>query len=359
MKTFPPAMIAALAILGSASIEASEPNIVNARIERVAPEGSLQNWVDRQVANLQSPAWIAYSVPMLEGAKGSCCCSDGGWTDCRLETGGSVKSDTTENHRPVDLEEPGELVVFLRAAEGRVQRIRLFSAGCRVDAGGRTVLWLGATDPEESLAFLDSVVAPKSEISSASRGLTDAALAAIAFHASPRAFGLLSGYASDTSDSIHLRKQAVFWAGELYQTKSLPLLRQVLAEDPSLEVRKQAVFAISLGSGEEATRTLIELARTNASKEVRKTALFWLGQRAGRAAADTLTDAVDSDPEIEVRKQAVFGISQLPPEEGIPLLIRIARTNRTPAVRKAAMFWLGQSDRPEVIDFFEEVLRNR
>lgn len=358
MKSGPMAMIAALAILGSTSIEASEPNIVNARIERVTPEGSLQNWVDRQVEALQSPTWIAYSVPMLEGAKSSCCCSGGGWTDCGLETGESVQIGSNETDRSVDLEASKELVVFLRAAEGRIQRIRFYSAACLVDAGGRTVFWLGAVDPERSLALLDSIVIPRPSSPALSRRLWHGAVAAIAFHAAPRASELLAGYASDSGESEHLRKQAVFWAGELHQPKSLSLLRQVIAADPSLDVRKQAVFAISLGSGDEAKRTLIELARTNNATEVRKTALFWLGQKAGRAASETLTEAVDSDPEVEVRKQAVFGISQLPPDEGIPLLIRIARTNRTPAVRKAAMFWLGQSDRPEVIDFFEEILRN-
>lgn len=356
MKGIHYSAIAALAMFVCTSIEASEPSIVNARIERVAPDGPLRHWVDRQVEALQSPAWIAYAVPILEGARGSCCCSDGGWTDCRLETGESVRIGSNETDRSVDLETPKELVVFLRAAQGRIQRIRFFSAGCRVDAGGRTVLWLGPTDPEASLTLLDRLASPNPETQSTSRELVDGAVAAIAFHAAPRAFELLTGYASDHRKSEHLRKQAVFWAGELHQPESLPLLREVIAEDSSIEVRKQAVFALSLGSGDQATRALIELARTNASKEVRKTALFWLGQKAGRAASETLTEAVESDPEIEVRKQAVFGISQLPPDEGIPLLIRIARTNRTSAVRKAAMFWLGQSDRPEVIDFFEEIL---
>ncbi len=348
-------MVAVL-LMASSWLLAGVPDIVNARIEQLRPEGSLRDWIPAELGARPGPAWLAYSVPMIESG-GNCCCDQRSRSACRLESGVTGASEFVEQSPAATPRVGGELLVFLRASNGRVERLRFFSSDCRIDGGGGTVLWLGGVDPVESLSYLDTFVASNSDAASVSRRLVDGAVAAIAFHAASGTFAQLDGYLDAERYPEHVRKQTVFWMGTLYQPESLPRLREAVTDDPSRAVRKQAVFAISLGSDDPSTGLLIELARASESPEIRKTALFWLGQKAGRRASEALTGAVESDPDVEVRKGAVFGLSQLPPEEGIPLLIHVARTNRTPAVRKAAMFWLGQSDRPEVLDFFEEILR--
>ena len=50
------------------------------------------------------------------------------------------------------------LYVFYRAAERKVTNIRVFSADCELDAGGRPVIWLTGVRPEESVALLRTFI---------------------------------------------------------------------------------------------------------------------------------------------------------------------------------------------------------
>ena len=52
------------------------------------------------------------------------------------------------------------MVVLFRIAERAVDRIRVFSEDCELDAGGRTVTWLEGVRPADSIALLESFVAP-------------------------------------------------------------------------------------------------------------------------------------------------------------------------------------------------------
>lgn len=103
---------------------------------------------------------------------------------------------------------------------------------------------------------------------------------------------------------------------------------------------------------------LLELARRrDLPRGPRRAATFWLGQAAGEAASEGLVRVVnDDDPDREIAKSAVFALSQRPRAEGVPALVRVARTHRDPEVRRAALFWLGQSESPEALALFEELL---
>ena len=103
---------------------------------------------------------------------------------------------------------------------------------------------------------------------------------------------------------------------------------------------------------------VLEIARNHDRPEdVRETAVFWLGQLAGDKATEGLTSIVeDDDEDMDVREAAVFALSQMDNRKSADSLMKIARSNRHPELRKSAMFWLAQSDDPEVLDFFEEIL---
>lgn len=103
---------------------------------------------------------------------------------------------------------------------------------------------------------------------------------------------------------------------------------------------------------------LLDLARRrDLPQGARRAATFWLGQAAGEAATAGLVRLVnDDDPDREIAKSAVFALSQRPRGDGVPALVRVARTHRDPEVRRAALFWLGQSDSPEALALFEELL---
>ena len=86
---------------------------------------------------------------------GSCCRA------CRLEPSADGTSMATRDRaRPgaVKLEGSDRMVVLFRVAERRVDRIRVFSEDCELDAGGRPVTWLDGVRPADSVALLESLV---------------------------------------------------------------------------------------------------------------------------------------------------------------------------------------------------------
>ena len=96
---------------------------------------------------------------------------------------------------------------------------------------------------------------------------------------------------------------------------------------------------------------------SSVSLRVRNQAVFWLGNAAGEAATRDLTELVGDDSvDRAVREHAVFALSQQPRDVGVPALLQIARTNRDPEVRRKAFFWLGQTRDPRALALFEEVL---
>ena len=296
------AVAAAGVALAVAAIADAPPHLANARVETRSAAGGLEPAFHAAIAAARGPAWIGYEVP-TEGRHQMCCWDS---TDsvglecpgCRLEGRGGFRVGGDRDHRSdrtLSLEGDETILVLFRAEQGRLERIRTYSAGCALDAGGLPVVWLTDVRPAESVRLLRSLVA--SGVSEASeekggRWVEEPALAALAFHADPSAL-----------------------------------------------------------------EALIALARQDASGHVRGQALFWLAQRAGSKVAGVITRAIEDDPETDVKKRAVFALSQLPHDEGVPLLIDTARKNRNAAVRKQAMFWLGQSNDPRALAFFEEVLK--
>jgi HEAT repeat protein len=233
-----------------------------------------------------------------------------------------------------------------------MERLRVLSEGCVIDAGGRLVVRLLDARPNESLEFLAALASARDD---ATARLTDPALMAIAHHAGPAADVVLEGFtARDRPEEV--RKKAAFWMGAARGRRGYDALARLVREDGSDRFREHVVFALSLSREPAAIDAMLEVARRDASPGVRGQALFWLAQKAGRKAVDGIARSIEDDPETDVKKKAVFALSQLPKDEGVPLLLRTASTNRNPTVRREAMFWLGQSEDPRALAFFQEVL---
>ena len=172
----------------------SEPILFNARIERIRPAGSLEDWIDREVGRLEDRSWVAYGVPMLERGQDvtGCCC---GWQGvCRLEKDdAAISSARGQEDQPAQLDPDRELAIFLRVSQGRIDRVRFFDEACRIDAAGRSVFWLGSRDADESLALLDRLVPTSSTPAGERPRLENSAVAAMAFHRSERALSAARG----------------------------------------------------------------------------------------------------------------------------------------------------------------------
>ena len=368
---------AAAALVLSWAVAPQQPSIANGRVTS-QPAGSPFSQSFRTLMSSQSETrWIGYTVPVVDRERLMCCngssrmtggvevssngvmIGDGlSWGGCRLEPSTTAPASRAEATSPaappgaVQLEGSDRVMVLFRIVERKLERIRLVSADCALDAGGRPVQWLEGVRAGDSVALLESLAI---DVDASSRVL-DGAVMAIALHGDPSADSALERLAGDGHPE-DVRRKVTFWLGNARGRRGFDALLKILREDPSVEVRKSAVFGLSQSSVPEMIDRLAAIARTDNEPRLRSEALFWLAQKAGRKAGEAITERIEQDPDTEVKKKAVFALSQLPKDEGVPLLINVARTNPNPVVRKQAMFWLGQSKDPRAIDFFTQVLK--
>jgi len=351
-----PVKIAVLAFglyLTSAAVFA-QPRVVNAQLSTRSAASGLDRELRSLIASLSGPAWAGYSVPMIEGDHRMCCSDSSDCCGtCRLE-GRSSGGGASTGSNQVSLESDNQLLVLYRIEAGGVQKIRMFSPGCELDAGGLPFYWITSVRPTDSVAWLVSYATRPDEQRD---HLADSAVAAIALHRDPEADRALESFVS-VSQPESLRERTAFWLGNARGKRGYNALRRMMQEDPSERVRDKVTFALTQSREPEALDTLIEAAHNDKSTRVRGQALFWLAQKAGKKAEAAITAAIENDPETEIKKRAVFALSQMPKDEGVPLLIQVARTNKNPVVRKQAMFWLGQSNDPRALAFFEQILKD-
>jgi HEAT repeat protein len=99
--------------------------------------------------------------------------------------------------------------------------------------------------------------------------------------------------AVNTKNSMELRKQALFWAG---QTGSVDLAKLGALYDKATETefKNQVIFVLSQRSkSPEAVDKLIDIAKNEKDRELRKQAIFWLGQSHDPRALKALQDLIN------------------------------------------------------------------
>jgi hypothetical protein len=335
------------------------PQFQNGHVEKREVRGTLAEELRRWANETTTARWLGYSVARVEGDRTVCC---GNWDDgrcgtCRLENGErrfSFNEGERSEKGTVRLEGSRRVAILFRAEQGKPGKIRVFSADCVVDAGGRDVLWLEKVKDNDSVALLTGyVIADRADRGDES--LQKSALSAVALEAAPAAQQALESFV-EPGRPEWLRRETAFWLGEARGAEGFEALRKMAHNDPSIPVREQVTFAFSVSQQPGALNEMIRMAHDDASPRVRGQALFWLAQKAGKKALGAIGGAIEDDPDTEVKKKAVFALSQLPKDEGVPKLIEVAQTNRNLEVRKQAMFWLGQSEDPRALAFFEKVL---
>ena len=347
------ACLAGVAAAAVTTIQDVPARLVNARVDARSVPSGLEQAFRGLVAARQAAGWIGYAVRAVPGERRMC---DGGFDSHYGTTHLEPRERTgvaSARAGKVSLEGPQDILVLFRAEAGRVQKIRVLSPDCEIDASGLPVQWLTQVDPAESVALLSTFVtaSPRAK----GEPSVDAAITAIALHHGPAASRALDRFVGP-GQPPKVRKQAAFWLGAGRGREGFQALTR-LVHDADAAFRKELAFPISVSREPEAVDTLIAMAREDESAEVRRQAMFWVGQKAGKRAVEALAGAIDHDPDTDVKKRAVFALSQMPKDEGVPRLIDVARTHRNGEVRKQAMFWLGQSNDPRALKFFEEILK--
>ena len=241
--------LACLGLLVAAAVLGQEVRVRDGAIE--VRDGNLRTVVQAE----KGPSWVGYAV---DGRGGEC------WDKgcCR----GVVR-----------LEPAGRVAVLYRVVEGKVEKVRVASVDCEIDAGGLKVIWLNGVKGEESVRWLGEMV----EL----RG----AVAALGMHRGAGEVEALAGLARKHAVS-RVRGDALFWLAQRAGEKAVGTITEAIDQDPDTDVKKRAVFALSQLPKDESVRLLIQVARSNRNPVVRKQAFFWLGQSREPAALDFLEE---------------------------------------------------------------------
>jgi TolA-binding protein len=152
----------------------------------------------------------------------------------------------------------------------------------------KAVFWLGQSDDPENSAFLRTVYGRTD-----SGALKQKILFALSQSRGTENQQFLLDVARNKSETIEVRKQALFWAGQS-GTIGTAELASLYGTIPDREMREQIIFVLSQRNDAAAMDKLIDIARKDPDPELRKRALFWVGQskdpRATQLLQDILTD---------------------------------------------------------------------
>jgi hypothetical protein len=277
MKKVRIVFVVALLAVPASLASAQPPMLTNGTVQARAVAGGLDRDFKGLVAQIGDPAWIGYEVPIVSGDHHMCDWNNGGMIGSRLERnqpGAASREPGSGTTRPVKLEGPTTFYVLYRIEQKKVDRIRMFSEDCAIDAGGRTLHWFTGVRGPDSVALLNGFAGAPAE---ADRKLAESATAALAMHADPAATDAMLRLARDHA-SGRVRGTALFWLAQRAGQKAVGTITEAIDRDPDTEVKRRAVFALSQLPKDEGVPLLINVARTHTNPAVRKQAMFWLGQ---------------------------------------------------------------------------------
>lgn len=183
----------------------------------------------------------------------------------------AILSESTDT----DLQEQAVFAISRRTDDPRaMDALRRYATRADVPAELRSnaIFWIGQSPSAGGVDYLielyPSLEAPE---------LKENALFAISQNGSEASRSWLLERVRDRSESLEMRKNALFWAG---QTGSVPTsdLRALFESFEDAEMREQVVFVAAQRGSTEDVDFLMEIAREAEDPELRQNAIFWLGQ---------------------------------------------------------------------------------
>jgi len=240
----------ALLLLAAALPVIAQPKLlVNGQVDTRAAAAGLEREFQSLLSVQPQPAWIGYAVPSTRTYNLGC---------DYVSTGGRTAPGV------VHLEPPDQAVMLFRIVGGAVDRMRVLSPDCEIDAGGVPVHWLTGVRPADSVALLSMID-------------RNQAVMAIAMHADPAADAALEKLVASAQPEA-VRRRAAFWIGAARGRHGLDIVKQLLATDPSPSVRERAIQGVAGSREPEAVDLLISTARQDREPRVRRQAMNAIGR---------------------------------------------------------------------------------
>jgi HEAT repeat protein len=149
----------------------------------------------------------------------------------------------------------------------------------------KAIFWLGQQRAPEGGQYLRSLYPRVS-----SDDLKDKVIFSISQQKDEESAKWLVGLAGNQSESMDLRKKALFWAGQTGE--SLDRLVSMYDRMKEREMRDQMIFVFSQRRERAALDKLIDIAKNDPDREMRRKAMFWLGQSKDPRVAAFLTDII-------------------------------------------------------------------
>jgi len=151
----------------------------------------------------------------------------------------------------------------------------------------QAIFWLGQEGSREDVEFLMDLFDDLDR-----NDLKEKVIFSVSQASHGRGDDWLVSLARDEGESVEVRKNALFWAGEEGNVDAADL-REVYEEAESRELQEHVIFVLSQVDGSEAaTDVLIEIAKNENNTELRDKALFWLGESDSPKAAAFIRDLI-------------------------------------------------------------------
>jgi HEAT repeat protein len=238
-------------------------------------------------------------------------------------------------------------------------------------AGLPTIMGTAENDPDvrtraTAISLLgmtndDSVIDPltKFALNSTQNEITEASLFALGQHTSPRAVTALSEIALSTTRPIGIRKTAISSISGRQGDSAVDALLNIYDKSPDVEIRKSVINGLSRRRSDRAGAKLLEIARSADNIELRKAAISAIGRRGGEGAVDNLMSLYDHESNEEIKTQIINSFAQSNDPKVTHKLVEIARNPQTPMERRRRIVMIlgGRSKDPEVIKYFEDLLK--
>ena len=249
-----------LAMLAAVPLLAQMPRIENGAVTTAPAQRDLRRQIESS-----ADGWVGYQLPARDGKQ------------CYCSYGDSINiSDVKDDLRVAS----SHVGVFFRVTNHRIDRVRLRSESCALDAEGKPVMWIEGVDAAANVAFLEPLVRDDIEDQkhalvalAISKGSSDALIDIARHHPSPS-----------------LRGKALFWVGQQAGEKAAATLKDAVENDPEDSVKAKAVFGIYNLPDDQSVPMLIDLMKTHSSRAVRKKAAFWLSQKHDPRALEAFRD---------------------------------------------------------------------
>ncbi len=199
----------------------------------------------------------------------------------------ALESILRESKDP-DLQEKAIFAISQHGSDRAVQVLREYAerADAPKDLRENAIFWIGQNPKAGGTGYLMDLYPRLTD-----PDLKERAIFAIAQGKSADSRSWLLARAQDRSESVDVRKNALFWAG---QTGGLTAaeLEDLYGTLSDPEMKEQVIFVASQKKGPEAVDFLMDVAKNEQDKELRQRAIFWLGQSKDPRVADFLMSLI-------------------------------------------------------------------